>query len=183
MMPKIPLLALFLALLGSYPAMAERSDIRLSVISQPASEVVETLSFMSGIPVTTAGTLSGRIENLTISGDPVQAFATLGRAGNLFVAFDGTRVIVSSKSELSTAVFPRKGSEWASMKRAIDALFPLYPAEAIEHEPTSDILIVRGPPIFVSTIETLLNRSRKTTVQVVRGRQVDTLVFGEEGGL
>lgn len=182
-MLRIPSLALFAALLGSSAAMAERGDIRLNVISQPASEVVETLSFMSGIPVTTAGTLSGRIENLTISGDPVEAFATLGRAGNLFVAFDGTRVIVAPKSEMSTAVFPRKGSAWEGAKRAIDMLFPLYPPEAIAHEPTSDILIVRGPPIFVSTIETLLNRSRKATVRVMRGGKLETLVFDSEDGL
>ncbi len=183
MVPRISSLVLSAALLASSPAMAEGGDIQLNVISQPASEVVETLSFMSGIPVTTAGKLDGRIENLTISGDPVEAFAKLGRAGNLFVAFDGTRVIISPKSELSTAVFPRKGSAWLSAKRAIDALFPLYPPEAIAHEPTSDVLIVRGPPIFVSTIETLLNRSRKATVQIVRGGKVETLVLDGEDGL
>ncbi|ASY65760.1 hypothetical protein SJ05684_b47780 (plasmid) [Sinorhizobium sojae CCBAU 05684] len=148
---------------------ANAQYVRLEVVSQPLADVVATLSFMSGIPVTTIGSLSGTVENLSVKDEGIAAFAALGRASNLFVAYDGSRVIVAPKSEVETVVLERGGRSWRSARSAVDALFPLYPEDAIVHDAESDVLIVRGPAAFVEAIEKLLSQSGGETVQVIRG--------------
>lgn len=150
-------------------ASADARRVRLNVISQPVSQVVETLTFMTGIPVTHVGTLNGTIENWTVDSSGVEAFRALGEAANLFVAFDGTRMVISPKSEMNTVVLERRARSWVVARNAVRALFPMYPEAAIQHDPTSDVLIVRGPPAFVSAIETVLNRSMEKTVRVFKG--------------
>jgi len=150
-------------------AATNRQEVRLNVVSQPVADVVDTLSFMSGIPVTTVGKLDGRVENWSVNEEGVAAFAALGRVSNLFVAFDGSRVILAPKSEVTTVVLERKKRNWSAAQGAIDTLFPFFPRDAIHHDATSDIVIVRGPAAFVSAVETVLSRSTEETVQIIRG--------------
>ncbi len=150
-------------------ATADVRNVRLKVISQPVSQVVETLAFMTGIPVTPVGTLNGTVENWTVDGSGVEAFRALGEAANLFVAFDGSRMVISPKSEINTVVLEQRTRSWDVARNAVRALFPIYPETAIQYDPTSDVLIVRGPPIFVSAVEGVLNRSMEKTVQVFKG--------------
>jgi type II secretory pathway component GspD/PulD (secretin) len=157
-------------------AAADGQEVRLNVVSQPVAEVVDTLSFMSGIPVTTVGKLEGRVENWSVNERGVTAFAALGRISNLFVAFDGSRVIVAPKSEVTTVVLEQKKRNWSTAKSAIDTLFPFFPDDAIHHDAASDIVIVRGPTAFVSAVETVLSRSTEDTVQVIRGGTMETIM-------
>jgi type II secretory pathway component GspD/PulD (secretin) len=170
------LLFAFLAL--SMPAAlaeARAQDVRLDVVSQPLADVVATLSFMSGIPVITMGTLSGTVENWSVKDEGIAAFAALGRASNLFVAYDGSRMIIAPKSEVETVVLERGGRSWRSARNAVDSLFPLYPDDAIMHEAESDVVIVRGPSAFVAAIEKLLSQPGGETVQVIRGGVLETV--------
>ncbi|MGV1857557.1 hypothetical protein [Rhizobium rhizogenes] len=156
-------------------AAASGQDIRLNVVSQPVADVVDTLSFMSGIPVTTTGKLTGQVENWSVKEEGVAAFEALGRVSNLFVAFDGSRVIIAPKSEVSTVILEQKRRGWKVTRTAIDALFPLYPDDAIRYDPASDLVIVRGPTAFVSAVETVLNRSTVETVQVIKSGHVEMI--------
>ncbi|WEO69413.1 hypothetical protein [Rhizobium rhizogenes] len=156
-------------------AAASGQDIRLNIVSQPVADVVDTLSFMSGIPVTTTGKLTGQVENWSVKEEGVAAFEALGRVSNLFVAFDGSRVIIAPKSEVSTVILEQKRRGWKVTRSAIDALFPLYPDDAIRYDPASDLVIVRGPTAFVSAVETVLNRSTVETVQVIKSGHVEMI--------
>ncbi|MBB5536488.1 hypothetical protein [Rhizobium giardinii] len=156
-------------------AAANGQEVRLNVVSQPVADVVDTLSFMSGIPVTIVGKLDGRLENWSVNERGVAAFAALGRVGNLFVAFDGSRVIVAPRSEVTTVVLEQKKRNWSAAQSAIDTLFPFLPGDAIHHDATSDIVIVRGPAPFVSAVETVLSRSTEETVQIIRGGTMETI--------
>lgn len=170
------LLFAFLALSVPAPVAEVRAqDVRLDVVSQPLADVVATLSFMSGIPVTTVGSLSGTVENWSVMDEGIAAFAALGKASNLFVAYDGSRMIIAPKSEVETVVLERGGRSWRSARSAVDALFPLYPDDAIVHEAESDVVIVRGPSAFVAAIEKLLGQSGGETVQVIRGGVLETV--------
>ncbi|HXV29579.1 MAG TPA: hypothetical protein VD840_04520 [Sinorhizobium sp.] len=172
---------LFALLALSAPAAlaeARAQDVRLDVVAQPLADVVATLSFMSGIPVTTVGTLSGTVENWSVKDEGIAAFAALGRASNLFVAYDGSRMIVAPKSEVETVVLERGGRSWRSARSAVDALFPLYPADAIVHEAESDVVIVRGPSAFVTAIEKLLSQPGGETVQIIRGGVLEAVPRG-----
>ncbi|MCZ4093500.1 hypothetical protein [Sinorhizobium psoraleae] len=150
-------------------ASADARSVHLSVISQPLAQVVETLSFITGIPVTAVGTLSGTVENWSVSGSGVEAFMALGEAANLFVAFDGSRMVLSPKGETNTVVLEQRARNWSVARNAIRALFPIYPEAAIQHDPVSDVLIVRGPPIFVSAVEKVVNLSSEKRIQIFKG--------------
>jgi type II secretory pathway component GspD/PulD (secretin) len=167
----------FLILLAPLAAQASAGGqaVRLNVVSQPLADVVDTLSFMSGIPVTTSGKLTGQIDNWSVNEEGVAAFAALGRVNNLFVAFDGSRVIIAPKSEVATVLLEQKRRDWKVTRSAIDALFPVFPEDAIRYDATSGLVIVRGPAAFISAIETVLNRSTEDTVQVIKGGSVEMI--------
>ncbi|MGO7133552.1 hypothetical protein AB9E06_22130 [Rhizobium leguminosarum] len=156
-------------------ATAGARDIRLNVVSQPLADVVDTLSFMSGIPVTTSGKLTGQVENWSVKEEGVAAFAALGHVSNLFVAFDGSRVIIAPKSEVTTVILEQEKRSWVATRSAIKTVFPLLPEDAIQYDPSSNLVIVRGPAAFVSAVQTVLNRSTEQTVQVIKGGYVEMI--------
>ncbi len=135
-----------IGLLASFPppAGASEREVRLDVVSLPLGDVVQTLSFMSGIPVTTVGTLSGKVEHWSVRESGAKAFVKLGDASNLFVAYDGSRIIIAPKQEVSTVVLDRGGRSWKTEQNAIRALFPLLPDDALREDPASGLVLVRG---------------------------------------
>ena len=167
-----------LVLAGPAFAEANQRELRLNVVSQPLADVVETLSFMSGIPVTTVGKLSGTVQNWSVKEDGVEAFAKLGEASNLFVAFDGSRVIIAPKQEVATVIFERKGRSWKTMESAIHALFPLIPTDAVREDQDSGLVLVRGPQIFVKAVEDVLSRQATDEIRVIKGGQMEVITAG-----
>lgn len=167
-----------LVLVGTASAEANQRELRLNVVSQPLADVVETLSFMSGIPVTTVGKLSGTVQNWSVKENGVEAFAKLGDASNLFVAFDGSRVIIAPKQEVATVIFERKGRSWKTMESAIHALFPLLPTDAVREDQGSGLVLVRGPQIFVKAVEDVLSRQATKEIRVFKGGQIEVITVG-----
>ena len=167
-----------LVLVGPASAEANQRELRLNVVSQPLADVVETLSFMSGIPVTTVGKLSGTVQNWSVKEDGVEAFAKLGEASNLFVAFDGSRVIIAPKQEVATVIFERKSRSWKTMESAIHALFPLIPKDAVREDQDSGLVLVRGPQIFVKAVEDVLSRQATDEIRVIKGGQMEVITAG-----
>jgi type II secretory pathway component GspD/PulD (secretin) len=172
--------SLLIGLLATAPvsAAAVEREVRLNVVSQPLGDVVETLSFMSGIPVTTVGTLNGKVENWSVKESGAEAFAKLGAVSNLFVAFDGSRMIIAPKQEITTVVFERKGKSWKTVKSAIHAMFPILPEDAIREDQASGLVLVRGPQVFVKAVEDVLSRQETDQIQIIKGGQVEVITPG-----
>ncbi|MDX0177421.1 hypothetical protein GOD71_27055 [Sinorhizobium medicae] len=164
-----------IVLIGSASAEASQRELRLDVVAQPVADVVDTLSFMSGIPVTTVGKLTGLVQNWSVNESGVEAFAKLGNASNLFVAFDGSRVIIAPKQEVATVIFERKGRSRNMTISAIHALFPLLPEDAVRQDQDSGLVLVRGPQIFVKAIEDVLSRQETEEIRVFNGGQMEVI--------
>jgi hypothetical protein len=157
---------------------ANEREVRLNVISQPLGDVVDTLSFMSGIPVTTIGTLNGKVENWSVRESGVQAFAKLGSISNLFVAFDGSRIIIAPKQEITTVIVEPKGRNWNTAHSAISALFPLLPEDAVHEDHASGLVLVRGPQMFVKAVEDVLSRQEADRIEVIKGGKMEVITVG-----
>ncbi|MBP2444053.1 hypothetical protein [Rhizobium leguminosarum] len=166
-----------LGLLAAFPlsARAGEREVRLDVVSLPLSDVVQTLSFMSGIPVTTVGTLSGKVEHWSVREKGAKAFIKLGDASNLFVAYDGSRIIIAPKQEVSTVVLDRGGRSWKTEQSAIRALFPLLPEDALREDSASGLVLVRGPAVFTKAVEDVLSRPQDDSIKVIKGGQLEIL--------
>ncbi|MBB4293126.1 type II secretory pathway component GspD/PulD (secretin) [Rhizobium leguminosarum] len=166
-----------LGLLAAFPlsAGASEREVRLDVVSLPLGDVVQTLSFMSGIPVTTVGTLSGKVEHWSVQESGAKAFVKLGDASNLFVAYDGSRIIIAPKQEVSTVVLDRGGRSWKTEQNAIRALFPLLPDDALREDVASGLVLVRGPAVFVKAVEDVLSRPQDDSIKVIKGGQLEIL--------
>ncbi|MBB4576795.1 hypothetical protein [Rhizobium lentis] len=166
-----------IGLLVSFPpsAGAGEREVRLDVVSLPLGDVVETLSFMSGIPVTTVGTLSGKVEHWSVRESGAKAFVKLGDASNLFVAYDGSRIIIAPKQEVSTVVLDRGDRSWKTEQNAIRALFPLLPDDALREDPASGLVLVRGPAVFTKAVEDVLSRQEADSIKVIKGGQLEIL--------
>lgn len=167
--------AVVLSMLAADAQAATGRPVRLSVVSQPVGEVMETLAFMSGLPVTTIGKPSGAVENWSVTGDGLSAFEQLGEVAGLFVAYDGTRVIVAPHTEVTTTVFSDGGRDWRKVEETVRALFPRFPDDALQHDPASASIIVRAPAAFTAAVSPVLNRSARRTVRIYRGGRLQVL--------
>ncbi|WFU04599.1 hypothetical protein QA648_27890 (plasmid) [Rhizobium sp. CB3171] len=166
-----------IGLLAAFPLSAKAGDreVRLDVVSLPLGDVVQTISFMSGIPVTTVGTLTGKVEHWSVRENGAKAFVKLGDASNLFVAYDGSHVIIAPKQEVSTVVLDRSGRRWKTEQNAIRALFPVLPDDALREDAASGLVLVRGPGVFIKAVEDVLSRQHADSIKVIKGGKLEIL--------
>lgn len=161
------------------PANAELKHVHIDVVSLSLTEVMDALSLMSGIPVTTIGKPKGTVERWSFKGDGVSAFEALGEIGNLFVAFDGSRMIVSPRSEAAATVFEGARGRWPEIKSSMKILFPRYPKDSIQYDQMRGTVIVRGPSEFAQAVGTIINRPSQK-IKFFKGAKVEVLDLGGE---
>lgn len=172
--------SLFFTLLAfTEPANAELKRVNIDVVSLPLAEVMDALSLMSGIPVTTIGKPKGTVERWAFKGDGVSAFEALAEIGNLFVAFDGSRMIVSPRSEATTTVFDGTRGRWPEIKSSMKILFPRYPKDSVQYDQVRGTVIVRGPSEFAQAIGSIVNRPSQK-IKFFKGAKVEVLDLGPE---
>lgn len=143
--------------------------VQFEVKSQPLSQVVDTIADLAGIPVQKLGELQGRLEHWTASGDGIDVFQKLARDGNLFFAFDGTKAIISSASDVRTTVLPLANYDWAAAQNIVKTLYPIVPEKTLRFERATGMLTIKGPQVFNDTIAAVLAKPRNSPIQVIRG--------------
>ncbi|MDQ0456397.1 hypothetical protein [Rhizobium paknamense] len=177
-------LTVFLAAVAIFqarPMYAEPETLRLKVISEPLREVVDTLSYMSGLPVSVVGTLDGRVEGWTLeAAGGLDAFARLGADYRLFVAYDGSRIIVAARDNLSTRLFDGHMMNWNSAQSLVRALYPVLPEDALQKDKASGMIVLRGPDTVVKAIAEVLSRPDDRDIQVIRSGHVQVVKPGSQ---
>lgn len=154
---------------------AQAHEVRLDVLSQPVTEVVDTLSELTGIPVRKAGDIPGQLENWSVDADGLAAFQKLGAASNLFIAFDGVHVIVASEESIETTAFESDMHDWHSLKQSLENFFPVLPKKAVEYNESTGMVVVRGPASLNQTVQDILSRPVSSKVTVIKSGSLRVL--------
>lgn len=154
---------------------AHSRQIRYEVKSQPLSQVIDVLADLSGTPAQKLGDIPGKIENWIADGDGLAVFQQLARDANLFLAYDGSRVILASRSDTKTMILPLGNYDWPSAQAVVKSLYPILPDDALRFDAKAGVLSVRGPAAFNDTVAAILSRPQNTTVKVIRGGNVQDL--------
>lgn len=149
--------------------------IRYEVKSQAVSQVIDTIADLSGTPVQKLGDIPGKIENWTTQGEGLAALQQLALDANLFLAYDGSRVILASRSDLKTTILPLGSYDWPSAKAVVNSIYPIIPDDTLRFDAQTGVLAVRGPSAFNDTIAALLARPQNTTVKVIRGGAIQDM--------
>ncbi|MGG7518148.1 hypothetical protein ACQ3G6_09715 [Allorhizobium undicola] len=180
--------AVLACLIASGPVLAQEVSlatsgrpVKLNVMSLPTRDVVDTLSYMSGLPVIVVGTLNGMVENWSVEARGVEAFSALGHDQGLYVAFDGAKVIIAANENVATRIVDNRQEGWSRTRSVVGELFPLLPEGAIKQDQESGMIVLRGPDIVVRAITDLLERPHDQQIQIIRSGRTQVVKPGMQG--
>ncbi|MFD1745606.1 hypothetical protein ACFSE1_09060 [Rhizobium helianthi] len=172
--------SLFIGLIFAASSLGSAIDVsarqvRYEVKSQPLTQVIDVLADLSGTPAQKLGEIPGKIENWIADGDGLAVFQQLAKDANLFLAYDGSRVIIASRTDTKTTILPLGNYDWPSAQAVVKSLYPIMPKDTLRFDAKAGVLSVRGPAVFNDTIAAILARPQNTTVKVIRGGNVQDL--------
>ncbi len=163
-------LVLLLTTLSGASSAAARM-ISYEVKSQPLSDVLDILSDLSGIAVAKVGVIPGRLENWKVREEGIGVFEKLAKDASLFMAYDGSKVIVASRADVRTTVVP--GQDWETFRSLSQSLYPVMPDDALSYDAKTMVILVRGPPSFTGALTGLAPRPASGLVRVIKGGSIE----------
>lgn len=149
--------------------------IRYEVKSQAVTQVIDAIADLSGTPVQKLGEIPGKIDNWVAEGEGLATLQQLALDANLFLAYDGSRVILASRADLKTTILPLGSYDWPSAKAVVSSIYPILPDDTLRFDAKTGVLAVRGPAAFNDTVAALLARPQNTTVKVIRGGTIQDM--------
>lgn len=170
----VSLLLVVIALVLS-PLQVEARAVHYEVKKQNISDVIDVLSDLSGVAVSKAGDIKGSIENWRVKADGVEVFQKLAKDAGLFMAFDGSTVILASKADTKTKVLESSSHNWASVRSLAKSLFPIMPEDALTYDTNANLVLVRGPAPFNEAIAGIVAKPKNTVVRIIRGGDVQDI--------
>lgn len=147
-------------------------NVVYEVKSQALSEVIDTLSDLSGMAVVKAGAIPGRLENWKVRAEGLGVFEALARDASLFMAYDGSRVIIASRAHLRTTIVP-PGQDWETFRSLARSLYPVMPEDALHYDAKTRTILVRGPASFTDAITGITSRPEGGVVRVIKGGSIE----------
>lgn len=166
-------IVLIAAACSSWAAPGMARSVSYEVKRQALDSVIDTLSDLSGVAVVKAGAIPGTMENWSVRAEGVAVFEALARDANLFMAFDGAKVIIAARTDVRTTVLSSATYDWPTVQGVARSLYPIMPPDALRYDGKARVILVRGPSSFTEAISAIATRPTSGIVRVIKGGSIE----------
>lgn len=149
--------------------MAVAIDYR--VVSQSLPQALETLGRLAGVTVSVDGQVTGALGAWRGVGNFGDVLDKLAQSHDLFVLYDGTKVLVSPRSTATSVAIALNGQSPKAIRNALASIYPRAPKDALRFNETTGMALVLGPRSFVETVQKLVTSTPAQTIQIIRAGQ------------
>ncbi len=150
---------------------------RYAVIKQDLKSILEEFGYIMNVQVDVSPKIRGYVENKSFSASAHNVLQSISRDYAVQWYYDGATLYFTSEDEAITRLIPMSGISPYRLRDELSHLGLYDGRYTFRFSPESRMVLVAGPPRYVSTIEaamtTLTDRSNQRPFTIIRGGRIE----------